>query len=624
MDGSFRWLAKYVFHAVVLVWSSIASFAVAEGEEYLGAFDEALAAEEEGAYVDPPVVHPRVFEAFGNVDPRRVAGRNGHGNDSQPMIDVVIILRPEGDSARKIPSVTADSAENRIGQKELRRLQDDFRAVFDGREGFEFKMAFSFEPAVSVRLSRSLLDEVVRHPGVAQIDVDKLMSLQTQTMPEPLDLEVSESARFGEAVGLFSEAMGGVGLAGNGQTIIIIDTGYTDRGRGNVVAEHCMLGEHCPEGVDVAIDEHGHGSKMYGVADSMAPDAEYIIYKIAGSSGVISMSNVVSALDHAYVHYSDKNPVFSLSLGTRVLYSDLSSCELDNPIFGRTIRRVSLAGGVIVAASGNDASMDGKGFPACMGEYVVSALAGYDVYEPIRLPYRDDDGNVLCVDEHPDVMDVVCSSNRPPLFENDVLVPASYTRTIDMSGAPVNALGTSVAAATLASWFALKKQVYPEVTLEELLASSRETGVPIDDSASGSVFPFLDARADIERTIELSRTPSPDIIVNGQRGGHMEASLGDMMAVDIDLRGTFDPAGFEAELKARLGGMEYYYNGRGWSLTPVVVEISDVNHFKSHNAITTNALPAGDYYLAFTVRHHTSDSTGEGWIGQFHLTIADQ
>ena len=187
------------------------------------------------------------------------------------------------------------------------------RALLRDRVGHEVQAIVNDLPS-TVRVERSFdglpmfvatVDDAGRaalaaHPGVRSITPDFTLQFQ-----------LDESTRVLRA----DEVRDALGATGAGITVAVIDSGIdTDHAdlAGDIAFQECfMVGGGCPgggthtSGPGSAEDEFGHGTMVAGAITStgtvsgtgIAPDADVGMYKIAGASGALNFSDVLSSLN---------------------------------------------------------------------------------------------------------------------------------------------------------------------------------------------------------------------------------------------------------------------------------------------------------------------------------------
>ncbi len=175
----------------------------------------------------------------------------------------------------------------------------------------------------------------------------------------------------------------GRNLDGNGTTIAILDTGvdYTHEDLGGCFGKtDSVQNKTCKVigGYDVynndnnPIDDHGHGTHVAATAAGtggtsglrgVAPNAKIFAYKVLGSSGSGSFSDVIEGIERAVDpnqdgNFSDKVDVISMSLGANCGSYAPNICGPDDPV-SKAVDMAANSGTVVVIAAGNSGPSEG-------------------------------------------------------------------------------------------------------------------------------------------------------------------------------------------------------------------------------------------------------------------------
>ena len=231
----------------------------------------------------------------------------------------------------------------------------------------------------------------------------------------------------------------------------------------------------------------GHGTAVAGVAvgngggiTGAAPDAELVFLKIqkAASCGQSRLDgDIIGAIDWVITNrnvYGIK--VLSMSLGT----ATTSSSPCAGSVIADALVAAKSAGLVVVAASGNEAAVNGLSDPACHPD-VVSVGAVYDA----DLGYA---GFSICTDSSTRADQVPCYSNSADFL--DILAP-SHCATTAQAGAGIRPCfgGTSASTPYVAGVVATFFEKNPFIDRTSAINALVNTGDPVIDAKNGLIFP---------------------------------------------------------------------------------------------------------------------------------------
>lgn len=142
-------------------------------------------------------------------------------------------------------------------------------------------------------------------------------------------------------------------LTGKGVSIAVIDTGCPDHSDIRNVSDCVdMRDELRPNGSDCA-DKHGHATMLAGIIggssgktiQGIAPDADMLFAKVAGSNGQCNFQSLVGAVLWAVVKKVD---IILVSLGS----------QSDYPVFHSAIKKAYSQNISVIAAAGNRPTSD--------------------------------------------------------------------------------------------------------------------------------------------------------------------------------------------------------------------------------------------------------------------------
>jgi len=296
-----------------------------------------------------------------------------------------------------------------------------------------------------------------------------------------------------------------MGLTGKGVTVAIIDTGIDSTHpdlQGAVIDEACFAIDAsgqpaCPNGKSQqsgegsAMDDNGHGTHIAGIIAGrgkttpagLAPNAKLVAIKVAAADGSTSASAMIAALNYILKARPDVQ-VINMSLGTSATYQGI--CDAASPItlaLAKAGQALRSRGVVIVAAAGNEGSVNRISAPAC----VTGFLSVGAVYS--------EKGSISangCTDLKTVADRVACFSNSSANL--DLLAPGAGIVAADLGGGQANRSGTSQAAAVVSGAVALLLEGAPQ-SGSRIDAALIGTGASITDIRNGRVTPRIDTRA---------------------------------------------------------------------------------------------------------------------------------
>ncbi len=217
-------------------------------------------------------------------------------------------------------------------------------------DGFIKKSEISSKGYISGVINKSVYDTIKFNNDISEIFPDKnYTTLLEHSLP---------IIRYTEAINEFN-------VTGVGKKICIIDTGVDS----SIV--NYSYGYDFVHDDDIPDDEYGHGTKVASIIKSIAPDAELIVAKVIGASGIGYESDVLEAIEWCI----EQNPdVISFSIGSQGgcdgfcdgdFVAEMSNDAVDQGIF-------------VVAAAGNDGDTYLKS-PSCGSKvFSVSATGSSD------------------------------------------------------------------------------------------------------------------------------------------------------------------------------------------------------------------------------------------------------
>ncbi|MFH1978144.1 MAG: S8 family serine peptidase [Candidatus Aenigmatarchaeota archaeon] len=200
----------------------------------------------------------------------------------------------------------------------------------------DFKNIRTVDKYQSGVVNKNGLDSLLIDPDIAEILPDQEVNL---LLTESIPLIHADLQNYN------------LGLTGSGQTVCILDTGVDY----NIITNY-KSGYDFINNDDDPMDDHGHGTQVAYIIQSVAPGSEIIAAKVIDSSGNGYESDVLQGLQYCIDQGAD---IISFSIGSGE-YSGLCDAnpvaELVNDAVSQEI--------FVVAATGNDGSINFKA-PSC-------------------------------------------------------------------------------------------------------------------------------------------------------------------------------------------------------------------------------------------------------------------
>lgn len=316
--------------------------------------------------------------------------------------------------------------------------------------------------------SAALVRALERHPGIAAIQ--KNMKLR---------MYLSQSAPL-----IQQDKALTLGAAGRGTSVAVLDTGvdYTRSAFGSCTAPAVPSGcrvvlakEIAPD--DSQLDANGHGTNVAGIVAGIAPGSSIVAYDVFDGA-TASSADINLAIDDVITEKDTYNIVaINMSLGGGSFQDPCSNWPPGSNPFKASIDTARANGILTVAASGNDATSNAIGTPACTpGAVSVGAV------------YDSNVGGLnwgVCTDSTTLADQITCFSN------------SAYFLTLLAPGALINAAGfnfggTSQATPHVSAAVAVLRAAYSGDTLDQTVARLTGSGRLITDSRNGVTTPRLD------------------------------------------------------------------------------------------------------------------------------------
>lgn len=417
-------------------------------------------------------------------------------------IDVLVWLK---DNEYTSPEYQADLDKKRI---EIRKIQDKVLSELNEDE-FELIARFEVTNGIAGTITKEGFEELKENKYVESIYMDRIVYAALAESRPLIKADMVERRYH---------------VTGEGVTVCVLDTGvdYTHPALGGCFGENCrVVGGHDFMNIDEdPMDDNGHGTHVSGIVASsnityrgVAPDAKLAAVKVLGSDGRGHIIRVGLGVDWCVANKDRFNiKIITMSLGIVGGVYDDSSCPTNiNPSINNAINSRIF----VDASSGNDASINGVGYPAC-APGVTSVGAVYDA----NVGYGSWSS---CADATTEADKIVCFTNRASNL--DLLAPGAIIRsTASNSGTTCTigrggfypCSGTSMAAPHVAGVAALLFEKDPSLTPSEIESIMEDTGKMIFDSGTSLEFPRVNAFAAVSRlflrSVNFSEAIEPDNI----------------------------------------------------------------------------------------------------------------
>ncbi len=353
---------------------------------------------------------------------------------------------------------------------------------------------------VSASVNSRALEALSRNPNVEKVDLDRNVTAL-------LDQSVSE-IKAPYVWNLIDK--NGNTITGNGTTIAIIDTGvdYNHADLGGCLGTNCKVigGYDFVNNDSNPMDDQGHGTHVAataagkGLLNGVAPDAKILAYKVLGSDGSGSFSNVIAAIGRATDPNQDGNSsdhadVISMSLGANCgTYT--TGCGPEDSV-ALAVNNSSAAGVINAIAAGNNGPNSSTvGSPGAASSAITVAAA----CKKSQLGNTTNcvDGPIAVFSSRGPVVYNGTDYQKPDIAAPGVLICAARWATA-FSGSPtcfdsthIRISGTSMATPHIAGVAALMKQANPTYSPAEIKRRLKDTatvlsGAGYNDQGAGEV-----------------------------------------------------------------------------------------------------------------------------------------
>lgn len=405
--------------------------------------------------------------------------REALARDGSVRVMVVLAERPVEEAA-KSPGLDArlDAALARASKRGRAAVQRRFDAL----------------ASLALELDRAALDALAADPAVSRIDLD-----------------LPGGGHMAEAAPLAGiDAPRAEGLDGRGIKVGVIDSGallaHADFA-GRIVGQQCFCarargpGGCCPNGQatqsgpGAALDQHGHGTNVTGIAagggaiarPGVASASDIVLVRTLDSENrFCCTSDIVAALDWIRVHHPDTR-VINASVGTGALFERAcDTADASTTALARALDALRANGTSVTVSAGNQGSRVAIAAPACVRSAIAVGAVWDANLEPLSF--------LGCTDTP--------TRDQPACFSNssagvDLYAPGAFVRSSGLNGATSSFGGTSQAAPLVAGCIALMHQAVPGATPAAIEAALAQTPASVVDPKNGMAFPRLDCGASI-------------------------------------------------------------------------------------------------------------------------------
>lgn len=363
-----------------------------------------------------------------------------------------------------------------------------------GKSGLKLERSFSLLPAFAATVDANALRALAADPRVRRIELD---SGGTGAMLE---------ARPLAHVDILNEA----GHTGAGQRIAVVDSGialsHLDF-TGRIVDQQCFCsgdGGCCPNGSSTqsgpgaALDDHGHGTNVSGIA---AAGGAIALPGVASAAGIVSVkvldannrfcctSDVLAAFDWLSVQHPEVK-IVNASLGTSLLLP--GDCDAGAETAASAVALLAENDTLLFASAGNQANANAMSIPACLSG-VMGIGAVWD-------RTASSSSALGCTD-------APVSAGLPTCFSNssagtDLYAPGALITSSGRSGGLSSFAGTSQATPLSAGCAVLLRAAHPTATSAQIRNALTSAPTAVVDPKNGRSFPLLDC-ADALEKLEL-------------------------------------------------------------------------------------------------------------------------
>jgi subtilisin family serine protease len=512
------------------------------------------------------------------------------------LLLVLLVVRPSVGGAQTSGKASADLVSRAAAQPVRVIVQLDVEArpasiAGDDRASSAHRMSIALAQAAALDALRADEGSVRRFETIpafsATVDADSLQRL----LAMPSVVAVHEDRRMSRALFSSNEKIGSadlwpLGIEGAGWSVAVLDDGV-DRNHqflaGKVTHEACFsttstdLGATslCPGGVSRSNNPGSarpcpgcdHGTHVAGIAagrsisgtltlSGVAREAKIVavqVFSAFGGSQEAYVSDIILGLEYVLSLAGSNNSGRIAAVNLSVQEGEYAAaCDADFGPLKQAIDNLRAVGIATVVASGNAGFSNALAAPACISSTISVGATNRD--DTIS-PFSNFGSNL------------------------DLLAPGENILSSSLLNGFAPKSGSSAAAPHVAGAWALLKSLEPQASVDHVLRSLRETGVPLFEYGSGLTIP----RIAVNRAAgSLGADGSPASVVLNVSGANITATW------DPPFNGV-SPVGYRVELVGDSNG----YTG-----------ITDVGNTR----VFATTLPAGRYRL----RVRTIEASGVG------------
>ncbi|MDM8518671.1 S8 family serine peptidase [Anaerolineales bacterium HSG6] len=441
------------------------------------------------------------------------------------LVSLDVEYQPEG----KMPRGRASEQRARIS-----RTQDSLLNSLSTSSVSNIKR-FEYIPAVALVVDAEGLAELENSPEVSYIHEDAFMEYSLGTSTQIIGANTAWD----------------LGYTGEGWTVAVVDSGVDASHtffEGRVVSEACysspdrsgIFTSTCPNGQSVQfgtgagrncnsyVSGCDHGTHVAGIVagngsfrSGVAPDANLIaiqvstqvnsnVYCSSSPCAIPLNSDIISGLERVYALRNDYNiAAINLSIGGGRYY-DPGTCDAENPEYKNIIDTLRFAGIPTIVASGNSGYADSMASPGCISSAIsVGATNDYD--------------------------EVASFSNSAWFL--DLLAPGQDIYSSVPSYGYENKNGTSMATPHVAGAWAVRKQIDPEATIDDILAFFKRTGKAVTDPRNRLAKPRIQVGAELVLAATWDSTVNVDEVALGETATY-SYQIDNVGTIDLSLSGS--------------------------------------------------------------------------------------